>query len=61
MSAQLVKDEHYQLRYEVVAGINVAKESAVVCVLMPPAKGRQHRTSHLQTLPATVPAPLVRG
>ena len=55
MSAQVVEDD-YQLRYEVVAGIDVAKESAVVCVRMPPAKGRKHRTSHLQTVPATVPA-----
>jgi hypothetical protein len=56
MSAQVVEDEDYQLRYEVVAGIDVAKESAVVCVRMPPAPGRKHRTSHLQTVPATVPA-----
>jgi hypothetical protein len=56
MSAQVVEDEDYQLRYEVVAGIDVAKESAVACVRMPPAKGRKHRTSHLQTVPATVPA-----
>ena len=56
MSAQVVEDEDYQLRYEVVAGIDVAKESAVVCVRMPPAAGRKHRTSHLQTVPATVPA-----
>ena len=56
MSAQVVEDEDYQLRYEVVAGIDVAKESAVVCVRMPPANGRKHRTSHLQAVPATVPA-----
>ena len=56
MSAQVVEDEDYQLRYEVVAGIDVAKESAVVCVRMPPAEGRKHRTSHLQAVPATVPA-----
>jgi hypothetical protein len=56
MSAQVVEDEDYQLRYEVAAGIDVAKESAVVCVRMPPAAGRKHRTSHLQTVPATVPA-----
>lgn len=30
----------------------MAKESAVVCVRMPPAAGRKHRTSHLQTVPA---------
>jgi transposase len=56
MSAQVVEDEDYQLRYEVAAGIDVAKDSAVVCVRMPPAKGRKHRTSHLQAVPATVPA-----
>ena len=56
MSAQVVEDEDYQLRYEIAAGIDVAKESAVVCVRMPPAAGRKHRTSHLQTVPATVPA-----
>ena len=56
MSAQVVEDEDYQLRYEVVAGIDVAKESAVVCVRLPPAEGKKHRTSHLQTVPATVPA-----
>ena len=56
LSAQVVEDEDYQLRYEVAAGIDVAKESAVVCVRMPPAAGKKHRTSHLQTVPATVPA-----
>jgi hypothetical protein len=56
MSAQVVEDEDYQLRYEIAAGIDVAKESAVVCVRRPPAAGRKHRTSHLQTVPATVPA-----
>jgi hypothetical protein len=47
MSAQVVEDEDCQLRYEVVAGTGVAKESAVVCVRMPPAGGKKHRTSHL--------------
>src|SRR5271165_4675985 len=56
MSAQVAVDEDYQLRYEVVAGTGVAKESAVVCVRLPPARGRKHRTSHLQAVPATVPA-----
>jgi hypothetical protein len=37
-------------------GVDVAKEPAVACVRMPPAAGRKHRTSHLQTVPATVPA-----
>ena len=56
MSAQVVEDEDCQLRYEVVAGIDVAKEPAVVCVRLPPAEGRKHRRSHLQAVPATVPA-----
>jgi len=56
MSAQVVEDEDCQLRDEIVAGTGVAKESAVVCVRMPPAAGRKHRTSHLQAVPATVPA-----
>jgi hypothetical protein len=56
MSAQVVEDEDYQLRYEVAAGIDVAKEPAVVCVRMPPAAGKKHRTSHLQTVTATVAA-----
>ena len=43
MSAQVVEDEDYQLRYEIVAGIDVAKDSAVVCVRMPPVAGRKHR------------------
>jgi transposase len=56
MSAQVVEDEDYQLRHDRVAGIDVAKESAAVCVRLPPAEGRTRRTSHLQTVPATVPA-----
>ena len=40
MSAQVVEDEDYQLRYEIVAGIDAAKESAVVCVRMPRRRGR---------------------
>jgi transposase len=56
MSAQVVEDEDYQLRYERVAGIDVAKESAAVCVRLPPAEGKKHRTSRLQIVPATVPA-----
>ena len=46
MPAQVIEDEDYQLRYERVAGIDVAKESAVVCARMPPARdGSKHRTS----------------
>jgi transposase len=56
MSAQVVEDEDYQLRYEKVAGIDVAKESAAVCIRLPPAEGKKHRTSHLREVTATVPA-----
>ena len=52
MNAQVVEDEDYQLRDEIVAGIDVAKESAAVCARMPPAAGGKHRTSHLPTVPA---------
>ena len=38
-SAQVVEDEDDQLRYEVVAGIDVAEGVAVVCVRTPPAQG----------------------
>ena len=47
MSAQVVEDEDYQLRYEVVAGLDLAKDSAVVCVRMPPAEGKKQRRSQL--------------
>ena len=48
MSAQVVEDEDCQLHYEKVAGIDVAKESAAVCIRLPPAEGKTHRTSHLR-------------
>lgn len=54
MSAQVVED--YQLRYDVAAGTGVAREPAVVCVRVPSAAGRKHRTSRLKAAPATVPA-----
>ena len=56
MSAQVVEDEDYQLHYEKVAGIDVAKESAAVCIRLPAAEGKTHRTSHLREVIATVPA-----
>ena len=37
IGAQLVEDEEYQLRYERVAGIDVAKGKADVCTRLPPA------------------------
>jgi hypothetical protein len=38
ISAQLVEDEDYQLRYERVAEIDVAKAKADVCTRLPPAR-----------------------
>ena len=35
ISARLVEDEEYQLRYERVAGIDVAKGKADVCTRLP--------------------------
>src|SRR6185437_6792043 len=37
MSARVVEDEDYQLRYERVAGIDVAKAPGMVCLRLPPA------------------------
>jgi transposase len=54
MSAQVVEDEDYQLRYERVAGIDVAKGSAVVCLRLPPEPGKKRRTSRTWEVPATV-------
>ena len=45
MGAQTVEDEDYQLRYERVAGIDVAKGSAMVCLRLPPGPGKSRRTS----------------
>ena len=55
MSAQVVEDEGYQLRYERVAGIDVAKDSAVVCLRLPPGPGRARRSSRIWECGATVP------
>lgn len=38
LSAGLVEDEEYQLRHERVAGIDIAKASAVVCTRLPPVR-----------------------
>ena len=56
MSAQVVENENYQLGFEMVAGIDVGEGVRVVCARMPPAQRKKHRTSHLQTAPATVQA-----
>jgi transposase len=53
-----VEDEEYQLRHERVAGIDVAKASAVVCTRLPPARDGGRRRSRLEEVPATVPAVL---
>ena len=55
MVAQTVEDEDYQLRYERVAGIDVAKGSAVVCLRLPPGPGKSRRTSRTWEVTATVP------
>jgi transposase len=55
MSAQVVEDEDYQLRHERVAGIDVAKASGMVCLRLPPAPGKERRTSRTWEVAATVP------
>ena len=50
--AQLVEDEDYQLRYERVAGIDVAKAKADVCTRLPPARGGGRRASRVEEVPA---------
>jgi transposase len=55
MSAQVVEDEDYQLRYERVAGIDVAKGAAVVCLRLPPEPGKARRTSRTWEVTAAVP------
>ena len=56
MSAQVVEDEDYQLRYEVVAGDRRGEGARGRVRPDAPGGGKKHRTSHLQTVPATVPA-----
>lgn len=53
VSAQLVEDEDYQLRYERVAGIDVAKAKADVCTRLPPAREGGRRVSRVETVGAT--------
>src|SRR5208282_2723186 len=55
MSAQTVEDEDYQLRHERVAGIDVAKGSAMVCLRLPPGPGKTRRTSRTWEVTARVP------
>jgi transposase len=56
VSAQLIEDEEYQVRYERVAGIDVAKASGVVCVRLPPAREGGRRVSRIETVAATTGA-----
>jgi transposase len=53
VTAQLVEDEDYQLRYERVAGIDVAKAKADVCTRLPPAREGGRRVSRVETVAAT--------
>jgi transposase len=50
--AQLVEDEDYQLRYERVAGIDIAKAKADVCTRLPPAGAGGRRVSRVEEVPA---------
>jgi transposase len=50
--AQLVEDEDYQLRYEKVAGIDIAKGKGDVCTRLPPAAGGSRRRSRAEEVPA---------
>jgi hypothetical protein len=50
--AQLVEDEDYQLRYERVAGIDVAKAKADVCTRLPAARGGGRRSSRVEAVGA---------
>jgi transposase len=55
MSARLVEDEDYQLRHEKVAGIDIAKASGMVCLRLPPAEGKDRRSSKAWETGAAVP------
>jgi transposase len=50
--AQLVEDEDYQLRYERVAGIDIAKAKGDVCTRLPPARAGGRRASRVEEVPA---------
>jgi transposase len=52
----VVEDEQYQRRHERVAGIDVAKASAVVCTRLPPGSAGGRRASRVESVQATVPA-----
>jgi hypothetical protein len=52
ISARLVEDEDYQLRYERVAGIAVAKAKADMCTRLPAAREGGRRASRVEEVPA---------
>jgi transposase len=54
--AQLIEDEEYQIRYERVAGIDVAKAKADVCTRLPPAREGARRASRVEEVPAAARA-----
>jgi hypothetical protein len=54
ISAQLVEDEEYQLRYERAAGIDVGKGKADVCTRLPPAREGGRRMSRAEEVTSTV-------
>jgi transposase len=56
LSAQMVEDEEYQLRYERAAAVDVAKAAGVVCVRLPPQRPGGRRVSRVETVAAVVPA-----
>ena len=56
MPARVVEDEEYQLRYERAAAVDVAKDSGMACLRLPPQEGKRYRVSRVWEVPATVPA-----
>jgi transposase len=56
MPAQVVFDEEYQLRWERVAAVDVAKASGMVCVRLPAEPGQARRSSRVWEVPAEVAA-----
>ena len=48
-----MEDEDCQLRYERVAGIDIAKAEADVCTRLPPVREGGRRASRVEEVPAT--------
>jgi transposase len=55
MSAKVAEDEDYRLRYERVAGIDVAKATGMVCLRLPPGPGKDRRAAQVWEVTAAVP------